>query len=142
MGMIIAWYFKFYGPIRAARYIFLLSIVLVTFSIPLTGSGIDRAILYGVPSFCLVLSAISIAQSKINILTLLGNASFSIYLTHQPLLSVLGKVGQAYTPDLNGDMLSCFCVFFLILIGLFVYWFFERPLIAFFRERFAVRKPA
>lgn len=68
-----------------------LGLALAIASIPLTGTGWDRALIYGVPSFLIVITLAVRPQTRPGLVTLLGDASFSIYLMHQPILTVLGK---------------------------------------------------
>lgn len=57
---------------------------------------VDRVILYGIPSILLIYGMVSYeATKKIKfpiLFTFLGDASYSIYLTHYPLLSAINKV--------------------------------------------------
>ncbi|MEQ1779391.1 MAG: acyltransferase [Nitrosomonas sp.] len=68
------------------------------------------------------------------ILLLLGNASYSIYLIHNPLLSLTQRLAGRFEFDwlmalMGGVVIS-------ILVGLIYYKLVERPALGFFRTRF------
>ena len=48
----------------------------------------NRIVLYGIPSFFIVLAAVFLKQNSNKILIFLGNASYSIYLTHFLILGI------------------------------------------------------
>jgi peptidoglycan/LPS O-acetylase OafA/YrhL len=116
-----------------------LGLALAIASIPLTGTGWDRALIYGVPSFLIVIALAVRPQTRAGLLTLLGDASFSIYLTHQPILSALGKGLQRFAPEINGDLAVALSVALLVAIGAATYLLLERPVIRWLKRR--LRKP-
>ena len=116
-----------------ALWILLLGLALTIASVPLTGEGYDRALIYGLPSFLIVVALAVRSQVRQGFLTLLGDASFSIYLTHQPILSALGKILQRFFPNVNGDMAAFLVIVVLVLIGTVTYLIIERPIIRWFK---------
>jgi hypothetical protein len=69
---------------------------------------------------------------------LLGNASYSIYLIHNPLLSVTQRLAGKL--ELNWLMALLGGVVISVLAGLIYYRLIERPALGFFRNRF--KRPA
>ncbi len=66
-------------------------------------------------------------------LLLLGDASYSIYLVHNPLLSVSQRIVGKFEIYWVGAMV--FGVFVSLLIGLLYFLSVERPAITYFRGR-------
>lgn len=63
-------------------------------------------------------------------LLLLGDASYSVYLIHSPVLSVLAAVNQRFLPGvLPAELLFCIAAGIAILAGIVAYWIIERPLL-------------
>lgn len=122
--------------ISYSRAILVVSVFFVLTSILLTGQAIDRALIYGVPSFLLVFSLVLQPQARNGILAFLGDASFSIYLVHQPILSLLAKLFEKFSPNLNGDVATLTAIAISVLIGTLSYVLLEKPLIFRLKDRF------
>jgi exopolysaccharide production protein ExoZ len=73
-------------------------------------------------------------------LLLIGNASYSIYLIHNPLLSVTQRIAARMGLDWMGAML--FGVALSILAGYVYYILVERRVLHYFRNKFARRSNA
>lgn len=106
-------------------------------------TNLPHGIGIGLPAACIVAGAVSLELrghvAGVPILKLLGDASYSIYLSHGPVLSALG---QAWREAGIGDSDSSSLVLFGLLApvlatiaGVLVYWFVEKPLIGLFRSR-------
>ena len=104
-----------------------------TFWTPVIWSNIDRTLLWGVPAFFIVLSALILDRLSIrvpSIIRLLGDASYSIYLTHffvtQMLVKLAGRLHLA-----NPVSIALFLLISLLavgLVGVLVHHAIERPL--------------
>jgi exopolysaccharide production protein ExoZ len=102
-----------------------------------------RNLLYGFGSAAALLGAIELErQGRLHIpkwLQLMGDASYSIYLTHFTALSLLAKLfvrfGGLQLPDLLSFVLLPLMT---VLLGIAVHWFVERPLL---RKLRRYRKP-
>jgi peptidoglycan/LPS O-acetylase OafA/YrhL len=94
-----------------------------------------RVILFGFPSFLLILSLVKMELSnKIrvkNIFLYLGDASYSIYLIHLPLIAafykIMAKLHISNTPVLI--LLSCLLFVIVCFVGMIIYKKIEMPLI-------------
>jgi peptidoglycan/LPS O-acetylase OafA/YrhL len=95
------------------------------------------ALLFGLASFAIILQSthpqINAALGRRKLLLLLGNASYSIYLIHVPVLSFAGKVilkvGLAMPPavEFAGTALLA------VLAGIALHFLVEKPLLRYFR---------
>ncbi|WP_138497557.1 acyltransferase family protein [Nostoc sp. PA-18-2419] len=103
-------------------------------------SGISSLIAYGIPFTFLIIGSVYLEMSsKINIpliLIYIGNASYSIYLTHGFFLNNISKftskltkynVLSNYTSD---NIIALVTVIMAIVMGCFVHTYLEKPLIA------------
>ncbi len=96
---------------------------------------INRAFAYGVPFTMIVYSLVCMEISEIKIppkiLTMLGDASYSIYLTHYVSLSFLNKIFiKLQIFELFGNLATINVIIVCAtLIGLWVHFFVEKPLL-------------
>ena len=96
----------------------------------------NRIIFFGVPSFLIVWGAVNtetqwkLAAPKIS--QLMGDSSYSIYLTHFPVLVAVLIAAKKFgwAPGITGLLAVATCVLF----GIFVYSTIERPLLQFCRR--------
>lgn len=102
-------------------------------------SGWWRVMIFGIPSMLIVFcffkaerNGYIIHSSLVNI----GNASYSIYLTHILTLIVIGKVWNKFSSDALYDNLLMLPALFLtaIIVGTISYNFIEKPLLIFSRK--------
>jgi Predicted acyltransferases len=100
-----------------------------------------RSLLYGFGSALCILGAAELERTdRMRVwrgLTLLGDASYSIYLTHFPLLSLLAKVflASGLNTSIPPSLSFIIMVVLVVLMGLATHLVIERPLLAFFRRR-------
>ena len=101
-------------------------------------SGLTRAIADGLPASMIVYSAIILFKdSSFSILNKLGEASYSIYLFHLGIFSLLGHFLVAFKFDITQYP---YLVLVLILTalgcGLIIYNYLEKPLLQFLKSKF------
>lgn len=111
------------------------SFVLVT--LPVTGAA-WRVWAIGLPAAGLIALAIALDLRKVyrgKILPELGNASYSIYLTHVIAISFACKIAAIVTPHIAASVLTPLISIFAIVIGYAAYRIIEKPL-----TRFLARK--
>lgn len=111
---------------------------------------LNRVVFFGLPCFLLVMGAASLDMKKgIDIpqwLNYLGNASYSIYLIHSPIVSAITKV--AVKLGWNNSVWQAFGVSLVIIvvavgISCLFYSFVEKPVVNFLRKQLVKkRKPA
>jgi exopolysaccharide production protein ExoZ len=128
----------------------LLAIIATSWSVPDT--LLARSLMWGVPSMLILLGALSLEtfveghQSKL--LLLLGDASYSIYLSHFIAFlvfnSAVKRMDLLHTFDSKVAVYSTLGVAFSLVVGAAIYALIERPLVAAarsitmsFRRRFA-----
>ncbi len=100
-----------------------------------------RVVVWGIPAFLLVAGAVTIEKNRnvpvIPALVVLGDASYSIYLTHTLSISAIAKVKVYFNP-------ASFFVTSLVLsalIGVAAWRLIERPFAEFMKPRSRVEKP-
>lgn len=99
-----------------------------------------RALYFGVPAFLLVLGAVSLERKTGRIaprgLLLLGDASYSLYLSHVLVISAVGRlfsrVASAHSPVLGTLM----CLGAAVVCGVLGFRLIEQPLNAQIKHRF------
>ncbi len=104
--------------------------------------AIDRTIFFGIPCLFLVMGAASIdIQEGINVpkpLIYLGNASYSIYLAHSPLVYGFSQVSSQFNLNTilgNSDILGWFIAIAAIAISCIFYNLIEKPLTSYLRKQ-------
>jgi exopolysaccharide production protein ExoZ len=104
--------------------------------------ALDRTIFLGIPCLFLVMGSASIdIQDGVNIpkvFIYLGNASYSIYLAHSPLLSGLFQVALQLNLNaliVNSDMLGWLIAFTAIILSCIFYNLVEKPLTSYLRKQ-------
>ncbi|KQT49887.1 hypothetical protein ASG47_05375 [Devosia sp. Leaf420] len=124
---------------------------LVLVAIPgISTHGLSRTWFFGVPAAMILIGAVSLDAigdiGRWRIPKLLGDASYSIYLSHGITLSAMSHVWQRL--NLGGEPIAilAFCIAGMsaaIIVGIAVYFFVERPLTgAFMPRNRQVPKPA
>ncbi|HCI6570392.1 TPA: acyltransferase, partial [Klebsiella variicola subsp. variicola] len=73
---------------------------------------------------------------------LLGDASYSIYLTHPFVLSPVAIIGKHFGLLTSPLLFSTVLLFSSCVVGIFVYLFIERPLHTYIKDRFRLNKTA
>jgi exopolysaccharide production protein ExoZ len=96
-------------------------------------AGADRGLrvaTLGVPAALIVWGTLQIDAKK-GVLTALGDASYSIYLFHTPLLAAAVWIMARFTPA-PADLIMIVAIGFSLLVCWRVHELFEKPLLAFF----------
>jgi peptidoglycan/LPS O-acetylase OafA/YrhL len=136
----IIWYglliFNGYGDISEANFI-------------LDGTlSLKRVILWGIPSAMFV-TAIVIVENmypknsrvlRNRLLLLLGNSSYSIYLIHPIVFSVIISISRFSYKSFNGDLLILLFLTLAVTIGCVVYKFMEKPLLTMLQAALVIKK--
>jgi peptidoglycan/LPS O-acetylase OafA/YrhL len=94
----------------------------------------NRIVLYGIPSFFIVLAAVFLKQNSNKILIFLGNASYSIYLTHFLILGIFFKLAKFLIPNFDPTILFLFSIIICLLIGSALYLIIEKRIIKYLRQ--------
>lgn len=97
--------------------------------------ALNRVLLFGLPSFLIILAVVKLEFSKTvnmhNIFLHLGDASYSIYLIHLPIVAAFFKLVVKF--NINNAVLLSLCSFLLLITvcvaGIFIYHKIEKPLI-------------
>jgi len=98
-----------------------------------------RALIVGVPAALIILGALILEQNamapKNRLLHLLGDASYSIYLTHGVVLSAFTRFWMKLAPGALASSVALFAIAGFVVAsvaGLLIYWLFEKPAAQFF----------
>jgi exopolysaccharide production protein ExoZ len=97
--------------------------------------ALSRVVLFGVPSFLIILSLVKLERHKKiqvkNIFLCLGDASYSIYLIHLPIVAAFYKILSKLNINnaLVLSVLSIFIFFAVCKLGIIIYNKAEKPLI-------------
>ena len=102
--------------------------------------GWIRIGLFGIPSFLLVYAGVALERNAVllpRILCKLGDASYSIYLSHILVLSALGRIfALTKWHNLFTHIVALTLMLItVIVVGKMSYYFIEKPLINFFRDK-------
>jgi exopolysaccharide production protein ExoZ len=144
LGMIAAYLFINYKP----RFNWVIVIVgaigfiLAGINGELKIMPIDSVITYGLSAFLLILGSARLdSESKVKIpkvFLYLGEASYSIYLTHYPVIVVLFKV---FTVIGLGESILLYVIpLIALIVGCLFHTIIEKPLLKFFRNKTSVQK--
>lgn len=111
---------------------------------------LNRVVFFGIPCFLLVMGAASLDMTKgteiPQWINYLGNASYSIYLVHSPIVSAMTKVGVKL--GLNNSVWQAFgwslaIIFVSVGMSFIFYSFIEKPVVNFLRKQLVKkRQPA
>ena len=99
-----------------------------------------RVLLWGIPSFLIVYGAVTIKQFKTIIGTLLGDASYSIYLLQMLSIPAFYKFMSWIGVNFNSDLLALLCLISTAVGGVLMYLVIEKPLILSLRSKVSTRK--
>lgn len=108
--------------------------------------GLLRVVLWGIPSTILVAGFVFLEENKKyrifenKFLNLIGNASYSIYLTHILSFTIFIKLCSRKIETVNGDLLIFLLMCFAATGGVLIYLFLEKPLLIFFNETLRKKK--
>lgn len=134
-GIVLGVAFTHWKRVPAVRSTVLVGLICAVVGVILVASDLPRAISYGVPALMLVGGAL-VAESSGWVgynrpLHAIGDASYSLYLTHGMLLSAAGqawrKSGAANLP-FSGALFTIVSVVFVTVAAIAVYRWLERPM--------------
>lgn len=101
----------------------------ITFSINYVTdvSQFGRVIIFGFPSFLLVLGIVNLKPSSNRVAIELGNSSYSTYLVQILTIPLFFKTMQVFHfVHLSGEVLGLVSVLFTVLVGHFLFWKIEK----------------
>ena len=122
--------------------IFILSAIFVDYGLFIFHNNYNRVVLYGFPSFFIILALVKkefTSNIKVNKLFIkLGDASYSIYLFHLPIVAAFFKiiVKLPVTNHLFLTLLSCGLFAVICFTGIGIYKKIESPLIKWLNKKF------
>lgn len=90
--------------------------------------GLNRVLLWGIPSYFIVYGLVSCAQIRGRFFTYLGDASYSIYLVQMLTIPAFYKFSSKILGGWNGDFLALLCLFSSVAFGCLVYSLAEKPI--------------
>jgi len=93
-----------------------------------------RFFVWGIPSAFIVAGAVYTKPISNGTLHLLGDASYSIYLVHFPIVSFFYKFSTYIDLKINFDILAIICATICISVGLMTYIFFEKPMMNYLKS--------
>lgn len=93
---------------------------------PISDAATVRAVAYGLPCAFIVLGALLLPDLNLRALTLVGDASYSLYLSHFLTMSAAGQLWRRL--DAPVALFPLFGIGLCVALGLAVYWLVERPL--------------
>jgi exopolysaccharide production protein ExoZ len=104
----------------------------------------SRLLRFGLPSALLVFGALTVRQTRSNLLTAIGDASYSIYLVQVISVSAFYKVVAAtgLNVRVQHDLLACMCFVCTVAAGMFLYRWVEMPLHGLVKRGLAPSTPA
>lgn len=138
-GMLAACLFKQCALTRTqgvASFVLGSLLLLLTLSPGLADLDLDRALMWGIPSFFIVCGVVACPQLKGWLLPYLGDASYSIYLVQILTIPAFYKLSSRVLPDWNGDILALACLIFSVAVGCAVYSLLEKPINVELKRRF------
>jgi len=99
--------------------------------------------IYGVSASFIIMGLIMLPESKnqsraFNVLLLLGSASYSIYLIHNPLLSVLNRIVNKLdmVSFLDAKVIFLSIVIICVVAGIVLHLLIEKPILKYLRNKF------
>ncbi len=103
------------------------------------GTHSIRLLLFGIPSILIVSALVGLETDQIilpKFMIKLGDASYSIYLSHMIVFVTIGKIWQRlpYNGPIFHAVMCTFMLTIVITFGLISYSFIEKPMINFFRN--------
>lgn len=96
--------------------------------------NLNRVILWGVPSFLLVLGAVSINLPNFRVFSYLGDASYSIYLIQVFTIPGFYKFAGFIFKGWDVDLISFICLILSLSFSCLVYSYLERPVLMYLRK--------
>jgi exopolysaccharide production protein ExoZ len=137
LGIIIAYVFHkktFSHRLGIASLVIGFMLLLLSLLPAVQALKIDRLLIWGLPSFLIVLGAVYSPQIKSEILVYLGDASYSIYLVQMMTIPAFFKLASKLFIGWNGDLLAIACLLTSVIFGVIFYNYIEKPLTAYLRR--------
>ncbi|MEP0519056.1 MAG: acyltransferase [Hyphomicrobiales bacterium] len=131
IGMGLAKFFVNGGKISHPLLVLIAGAAFLFASIPFAAEAEHvRVLVWGIPSALIVLSALYLPQLKNPLVTLLGNASYSIYLVHFVALTIIYKIiaMSGLGTRINADVLLVFTLLAATVGGVVFYALIETPI--------------
>jgi peptidoglycan/LPS O-acetylase OafA/YrhL len=154
LGCLIAYLFKKYTHVKGWLWLLIAGIVLyiINWSIYYKATNINpaafssymsRVYLFGLPAAILVFGLLYLKSGFPKVLVYLGDSSYSLYLIHGTVISVLLKlVEKLNLRYLIGNNIGAMVIFALtITVAMLFYRFIEMPIINQIKKRTKVSKP-
>lgn len=115
---------------RQGMIIFILGVCCMLLSLlpSVVALGINRVLLWGVPSIFIVFGLVSCVQINNRLLIYLGDASYSIYLVQILTIPAFYKFSSKIFREFNGDVLALLCLISSVFFGCLIYSLAEKPL--------------
>ena len=134
-GMIVGLIYVNKGmPSWLAAITFALGAIVFLASIILKDAGINRVVLYGLPSALVVFGCIGLKQINDGLLSMLGDASYSIYLIQIFTIPAFYKFAKALNLSvLYSDLMAILCLLLTSASGYFLYVVYEKRISNFLR---------
>lgn len=111
--------------------------------------GCYISLITGLIFFFVALSLLCLEKNKLfsglfecKFLLFLGAASYSIYLVHNPAISILNRLAHkvvGMAPWLSIDLVFVVVSFFATIIGVLYFVFWERPILSLIKSKFTLR---
>ncbi|RIX27014.1 acyltransferase family protein [Sphingomonas edaphi] len=120
--------FRHWLLIHISGWILLLLSAIVDFQV-------HRAIVWGLPATIILLSSLFIAQNSNKTIIMIGDASYSIYLTHLFVLGFWFTFFERFFPIINGDAAVFVTVVVSCFAGVLAWRYIEIPITRWARER-------
>ncbi|WP_110649555.1 acyltransferase family protein [Salinicola peritrichatus] len=104
--------------------------------------GWHRLFVWGVPAALIVMGACYVPQINNAMVLFLGEASYSIYLTHMFALPLIYKLAIRFLPSIQTDLLGLLCFVVAVAGGCVFYRCIEQPITRRFKARRLVPEKA
>lgn len=126
-GMAIGWlYVNKTAPAHIALASLILGVASLLLSILFKDSDASRVVMHGIPSAFIVFGCVNIGQMKSNILTKIGDSSYSLYLIQILTIPAFYKlVKVSNVTYLHNDFIAFICILSTVLAGWLVYETYE-----------------
>jgi len=151
LGVLVALFYKKISK-QTSKFIIFVGIALlfiaaffITNGIRLYNYNFNRVIYFGFPAFLIVLGAVSLERKthgiKIPILFLsLGDASYSLYLFHLPIVVASIKIASKFPHIMNNylflNMFILILIFIVCFMSILIFKYIEKPIIKQFNSIF------
>lgn len=132
-GIMVAYCYKYNRYSHKTGIVLLIlgsSLLLLSLSSVFQLADLNRVVIWGVPSFFIVLGAVYSRQMRHSLLSYLGDASYSIYLVQILSIPAFYKFSSIRLHGFNGDLLAIFCLCISVSLGCLLYSYVESPLVS------------